>query len=80
MSPGSEAGAPSTTPIADTDITPLTADVRADIAILNAAAERGFRLAVRCARCSQWLVAPASVRRHLGPVCATRVAADEGVA
>ncbi|MDC9015123.1 DUF6011 domain-containing protein [Mycobacterium marinum] len=59
---------------------PLTADDRADIAILNAAAERGFRLAVRCTRCHQWLVAPSSVRRHLGPVCAQKVAADEGVA
>lgn len=79
------AGAPSTTPIADTDITrplglqqhePLTVDDRADIAILTAAAERGFRLAVRCARCRQWLVAPASVRRRLGPVCVAKVVAE----
>ncbi|WP_420063900.1 DUF6011 domain-containing protein [Mycobacterium marinum] len=55
---------------------PLTVDDRADLAVLNAAAERGFKLAVRCTRCKQWLVAPASVRRHLGPVCATKAVAD----
>ncbi|RFZ42688.1 hypothetical protein MSS4_04653 [Mycobacterium marinum] len=84
MSPGSEAGAPSTTPIADTELTawhqgwsePLTADDRADIAVLNAAAERGFRLAVRCTRCRQWLVAETSVRRRLGPVCVSKAAAQ----
>ncbi|MDC8992502.1 DUF6011 domain-containing protein [Mycobacterium marinum] len=51
-------------------------DDRADIAILIAAAERGFRLAVRCTRCQQWLVAPASVRRHLGPVCRRKAVAN----
>lgn len=35
-----------------------------------------FTAAVRCARCRQWLVAPASVRRHLGPVCAAKVVAE----
>lgn len=48
---------------------PLTAEDRADIDVLVAAAERGFRLAVRCTRCGQWLVAPSSVRLNLGPVC-----------
>jgi hypothetical protein len=54
---------------------PLTADDRADLDVLIAAAERGFRLATRCTRCNQWLVAPSSVRAHLGPVCRTKVAA-----
>ena len=48
---------------------PLTAEDRADFDVLIAAAERGFRLATRCLRCNQWLVAPSSVRAHLGPVC-----------
>lgn len=48
---------------------PLTPEDRADIDVLVAAAERGFRLATRCLRCNQWLVAPSSVRTHLGPVC-----------
>lgn len=77
--------APSTTPLAETDFTaswhqdwnePLIAEDRADIDVLIAAAERGFRLAVRCTRCNQWLVAPSSVRRHLGPVCRAKAAAD----
>jgi hypothetical protein len=52
---------------------PITAEDRADIDVLVAAAERGFRLATRCSACGQWLVSPASVRRHLGPVCARRM-------
>lgn len=51
---------------------PLTADDRADFDVLIAAAERGFRLAVRCTRCGQWLVARKSVAAHIGPVCATK--------
>lgn len=53
-----------------------TADDRADAAVLVAAAERGFRLAVQCVRCGQWLVAAQSVRAHLGPVCRTKVVAE----
>jgi hypothetical protein len=55
---------------------PLTVEDRADLAVLTAAAQRGFRLATRCTRCGQWLVAPTSVRAHLGPVCRVKVAAD----
>ncbi|WP_099319530.1 DUF6011 domain-containing protein [Mycobacterium ostraviense] len=55
---------------------PLSAEDRADLDVLIAAAERGYRLATRCLRCGQWLVAPSSVRRHLGPVCAAKAAAD----
>jgi hypothetical protein len=54
---------------------PLDAEDRADAAVLAAAHERGYRLAVRCTRCNQWLVAPTSVRLHMGPVCRTKVAA-----
>ena len=53
---------------------PLTPEDRADLDLLIAAAERGFRIAVQCTRCRQWLVSPKSVRRHLGPVCAKRAA------
>ncbi|WP_364298384.1 DUF6011 domain-containing protein [Mycobacterium colombiense] len=51
---------------------PLTPEDRADLDVLVAAAERGFRLATRCLRCGQWLVAPSSVRTHLGPVCRSK--------
>lgn len=46
---------------------------------LLAAALRGgaLRLAVPCSRCGTWLVAPSSVRRHLGPVCARHAASEE---
>jgi Family of unknown function (DUF6011) len=53
---------------------PLTIEDRRDIDVLIAAAERGFRLAVQCTECQSWLTNPVSVRRHLGPVCAKRVA------
>lgn len=83
--PGAKARATSTTPTVDGAEhiapwrhdwhEPLTAEDRADVDVLIAAAERGFRLATRCTRCNQWLVAPSSVRRHLGPVCRSKVAA-----
>lgn len=49
---------------------------------LLAAALRGgmFRLAVQCSRCGTWLVAPTSVRRHLGPVCARHNQSEAGAA
>lgn len=52
---------------------PLDADDRAELAVLNAAAELGYRLAVQCTRCGAWLVASKSVALHLGPVCRSRV-------
>jgi hypothetical protein len=76
--PGTKSRATSTTPIAETEFTrllglqrhePLTREDRDDFDLLVAAAERGFRLATRCIRCNQWLVAPSSVRAHIGPVC-----------
>jgi hypothetical protein len=48
---------------------PLTPDDRADTAILAAAEALGYRLAVQCTECGQWLVADQSVRLHIGPVC-----------
>lgn len=53
---------------------PLTAEDRADLEVLEAAHERGFSLATRCTRCNQWIVAPSSVRAHMGPVCRAKVA------
>jgi hypothetical protein len=53
---------------------PLTAEDRADLDVLIAAAERGFRLATRCLRCNQWIVAPSSVRAHMGPACRAKAA------
>lgn len=50
---------------------PSAAD-RAEAHVLAIAYSLGYRLAVRCTRCGQWLVAPSSVRRHLGPVCAAK--------
>lgn len=53
---------------------PMTAEDRADIDVIIAAAERGFRLATKCSACGSWISAPSSVRQHLGPVCAKRAA------
>ncbi|VEG42721.1 Uncharacterised protein [Mycolicibacterium flavescens] len=50
----------------------LTADDRADLAVISAAAERGYRIAVQCRRCGAWVTNPKSVRRFLGPVCAAK--------
>lgn len=52
---------------------PLTAEDRADFDVLVAAHERGYRLAVQCTRCGQWLVALKSVATHMGPVCRAKV-------
>jgi len=54
---------------------PLTAEDRADLDVIIAAAERGYRIAVQCRRCGQWLTNPKSVRGFIGPVCRERVAA-----
>jgi len=84
-SPAAPGRATSTTTIASTNrsayrpqdgYAALTAEDRADLAVLEAAAQRGFRLATRCIRCGQWLVAPSSVRAHLGPVCRARAVAE----
>ncbi len=51
---------------------------KADAAVLAAARERGFRLAVRCQRCNQWVVSAESVAWHLGPVCRRKLATEKG--
>jgi hypothetical protein len=50
---------------------------RLDAAVLAEARERGFRLAVRCHRCGQWVVAAKSVALHLGPTCRRKLAIEE---
>ncbi|MDJ0359705.1 DUF6011 domain-containing protein [Rhodococcus sp. H29-C3] len=52
----------------------------ADKLLRAALAQGGFRLAVQCERCGTWLVAPSSVKRHLGPVCARHAQSEAGVA
>jgi hypothetical protein len=51
-----------------------TPEDRADLDVLIAAAERGFRLATRCTRCSKWVVSRESVMAHMGPVCRAKAA------
>lgn len=48
---------------------PLDVEDRADLAVLEAAAERGFVLATRCVDCGHFVVNEKSVRLHRGPVC-----------
>jgi primosomal protein N' len=50
----------------------MTAEDREDLAVITAAAARGYRIAVQCLDCGHWLSSPASVRRHLGPKCAAK--------
>ena len=46
-----------------------TAEDRHEAQVLAEAARLGYQLAYRCSRCGQWVVAPKSVARHMGPVC-----------
>lgn len=55
---------------------PLTPEDRADLDLIIAAAERGFRLATRCTACGSWISNPKSVRAHMGPVCRSRSVAE----
>lgn len=52
-----------------------TAEDRLDDLVIEAAKARGFAVAVRCSRCSQWVVAAKSVALHMGPKCAAKAAA-----
>ena len=54
-----------------------TPDDRLDAEVIDAAKARGFRLAARCTRCHQWVVAAESVAAHMGPVCRAKAAAEE---
>lgn len=49
-----------------------TSEDRADAQVLADAADRGFRLAVRCLDCGHWLTRANSVRLHRGPKCRAR--------
>lgn len=51
-----------------------TAEDRHEARVLAEAHALGYRLAVRCTRCSQWLVSEASVAAHMGPYCRQVVA------
>lgn len=44
-------------------------DLRADAELDAEARARGYRLAVQCTSCKQWLVNARSVAAHRGPVC-----------
>lgn len=52
----------------------LDAEDWLDAQVLAEAIARGFRLAVRCRRCNQWIVAEQSVAVDLGPVCRAKEA------
>lgn len=84
-SPGSEARATSTTPIAASQFNghrradgyaAPTSEDRADAAVLAAAAERGFRVAVQCLDCGHWLANPISVAAFRGPRCRARAGGE----
>jgi hypothetical protein len=55
-------------------VEPLDAEDRADLAVLEAAAERGYRLATQCMHCGHWVSNPKSVRLHAGPRCRAKAA------
>jgi hypothetical protein len=82
--PGAKARATSTTPLADTQSTvlhghdrvePLDADDRSDLAVLEAAAERGYRLSTQCTACGLWLTSRKSLLAHMGPKCRAKAVA-----
>jgi hypothetical protein len=83
-SPGTKSRATSTTPLADSKSTvlyghdrvePLDAEDRADLAVLEAAEERGFRLSIQCTACGHWLTSRKSLLAHMGPKCMARAVA-----
>ena len=54
---------------------PMTAEDREDLAVIVAAVERGYRIAVRCRVCGHWLSNPMSVKAFVGPRCAAKAVA-----
>jgi hypothetical protein len=56
---------------------PLTPDDRADQEVIDAAQDRGFKIAVPCQSCGRFLVSAKSIRYRLGPRCRARVARSE---
>ena len=57
-------------------VEPLDAEDRADIAVLEAAAQRGYRLATQCTVCGHWLTSRRSLLAHVGPKCSARQVAE----
>lgn len=51
---------------------PLTPEERYEVAVVSAAAELGYRPAVQCLDCRQWLTDAKSVALHRGPVCRSK--------
>lgn len=56
---------------------PLTADDRADDAVIAAAQERGFKIAVPCQSCGRYLVSASSIRYRMGKRCRDRASRRE---
>lgn len=81
--PGSPGAVASTPPRAGSDSTAHrsqdgylapAAEDRLDAAAIDFARSRGFRVAVQCTRCGQWVTADTSVALHMGPVCRAKTA------
>jgi hypothetical protein len=47
----------------------LDAEDREDLAVLQAAEDNGYRIAVQCTACGRWLTSRKSLLAHMGPVC-----------
>jgi hypothetical protein len=58
-------------------VEPLDAEDRADLAVLEAAADRGYRLSTQCTACGHWLTSRKSLLTHMGPKCRAKVVAHE---
>ena len=55
----------------DRRVEPLDTEDRRIAALLAELYDAGYRVAVQCRTCGQWLANPRSVARHQGPVCAS---------
>lgn len=57
-------------------VEPLDAEDRADLAALEAALARGYRLATWCTVCGRPLTSRKSLLAHVGPVCRNKAVAE----
>ncbi len=57
------------------DVEPPDPETRIEQQLVDQLTDRGFRVAVQCRRCHQWLTNPISVARHVGPKCRAKEAA-----
>lgn len=74
--PGEKAALPKSTAADASQSTALVsqdAGDRAEQKLIADAREHGYRLAVRCTQCGQWVVAAKSVAAHMGPRCRARI-------